>query len=361
MKGFCSLRSGFGYAPLRDIFRRPLSTSQVRYRGKKKRRLRVANPRLTDEQLTDEQLHLTLSLVDEVSEQLLLARGLVSEVRRELNVALRRPYEAHAKKAAKATPESLRTLMRQVPHPVVVVTALESPHGEHPVQEQRIPVPVAMTLSSFTSLAIRPTPMVTFNASLPSRTYSAVQSCRAFNIHILSGDHSGARLADRFTRGNNSPMRSEELGILAGLEEIGVRVEGRDEWLLEWNDAHRKAKAEYSRKHPSSPLAAYPKIRHWYRTYPESPPQDAPPRRTLPLLQGEGIMYVLKCTLDKSLTIAADTHAIVVGRVDEVLSGATGDRKQPALAYMDGEYQTIDENASTRDTTPSTDIADIKA
>ncbi|KJZ77700.1 hypothetical protein HIM_02877 [Hirsutella minnesotensis 3608] len=63
-------------------------------------------------------------------------------------------------------PEQLRSVMRLLASPVVVCTAT---HGSEPR---------AMTMSSFTSLTLTPTPLITFNVATPSRTLDAIASSR---------------------------------------------------------------------------------------------------------------------------------------------------------------------------------------
>ncbi|KAH6626785.1 flavin reductase like domain-containing protein [Chaetomium sp. MPI-SDFR-AT-0129] len=65
-------------------------------------------------------------------------------------------------------------------------------------------------MSSFTSLALHPTPVVSFNIAVPSRTYDAVAASRHFNLHILADDAPGAAVADWFAQGNYRERSSEE-------------------------------------------------------------------------------------------------------------------------------------------------------
>jgi flavin reductase (DIM6/NTAB) family NADH-FMN oxidoreductase RutF len=75
-----------------------------------------------------------------------------------------------------------------------------------------------MTVSSFTTLTLTPTPIVTFNIRTPSRTLDAIRESREFLIHILSATESGARVSHVFTQGNNpsattSVFTSPEFGV----------------------------------------------------------------------------------------------------------------------------------------------------
>ncbi|KAI1497619.1 flavin reductase like domain-containing protein [Biscogniauxia marginata] len=262
--------------------------------------------------------------------------------------ASRRP-QAAAEEPAGPTSQTnaIRSVMRQLPHPVVVITTLD--HVLHqPQTPTRMPIPRAMTVSSFTSLTIAPVPHVTFNVTLPSRTHRALEACGVFNAHILEGNDHGARIADRFTRGNSGPPSSpsssaataaddddDGLGILAGLEaDLGVRVLGREEWQAEWDQAARKGALTIP---PEGTTSA------------DQGSRDV--RRTVPVLQGRGILHVLKCRharLLSPLSFGADQHAIVIGEVlDITTSGCSADtgtgRDELALAYADRAYRRVGE------------------
>lgn len=162
--------------------------------------------------------------------------------------------------------------MRLLTNPVVVCT---STHGS---------TPRAMTMSSFTSLTLSPTPLVTFNVATPSRTLDAVSASGEFNIHVLAGDEAGAAVADHFTRGNVD-------GVFDGLE--GAEVES---------------------------VAGLP-----------------------PLLKGEGVLRVLRCRVLKDgphggLMRVRD-HVIVVGEVVEMIPGKKSD--EFGLAYADRKYRLV--------------------
>ncbi|KAF2501465.1 hypothetical protein BU16DRAFT_577614 [Lophium mytilinum] len=114
-----------------------------------------------------------------------------------------------------ADPLRLRSLMRQVPQSVVVITSNFWDPEKCKVISQ------GMTVSSFNTVQMEPRPMISFNVRLPSKTYHAIKRPRTpnqFNVHILKNDPDGARIADSFTRGND--QHPFDL-----LEEAGVSVE----------------------------------------------------------------------------------------------------------------------------------------
>lgn len=181
---------------------------------------------------------------------------------------------------ASSLPEQLRSVMRLLTHPVVVCTALDTPTS----------TPRGMTMSSFTSLSLSPTPLVTFNVATPSRTLDAIRSDpgREFNIHVLAAGGIGATVAENFTRGNAE-------GVFERLEGARCTMNGG-----------------------------------------------------APLLQGEGVLYVLRCKVAGDGTpdgriIQVRDHVIIVGEVLDVIvgQGTEGEGKLAALSYTDRSYRGV--------------------
>ncbi|KAI0378471.1 flavin reductase like domain-containing protein [Hypomontagnella monticulosa] len=243
--------------------------------------------------------------------------------------------------------QPMRAVMRQIPHPVVVITTLESTCnlaelGDSSDDRSPRPIPRAMTVSSFTSLSVDPVPRVTFNVTLPSLTHQALVRCGKFNAHILSGDDHGARVADLFTRGNRTPQEANgsDLGVLSGLEKLGVQVLGREKWLEEWKRA-----TEYGLKAIATGKAGT-----------ATSDGTLPPPTTLPILQGQGIMHVFKCEyrhLEPPVDGDFDHHAIVIGEVMDLIPGDPKD-ESIALAYADRAYRQVGEKLLDRPVTGNT-------
>lgn len=210
--------------------------------------------------------------------------------------------------AASTLPEQLRAVMRLIPHSVVVCTSVFSPPTISPseaVTSTTEPLPVSeprgMTMSSFTSLALRPTPIVTFNVATPSRTLDAVSSSRAFNVHVLSGDAEGACVAEWFRRGN-----AAGLGVFDAVrmrEGCGCEVVGA---------------------------------------------QGGKGRQRAPLLRGKGVLYALRCNvLDDGPTrglVQVRDHVVVLAEVVEIVEGegsAAAGEETFGLAYADRRYRQL--------------------
>ncbi|KAF4971035.1 hypothetical protein FSARC_2048 [Fusarium sarcochroum] len=183
-----------------------------------------------------------------------------------------KPPTVHPTKKA-PLPEQLRSIMRLLPHSVVVCTSNQPGDG-----------PRAMTMSSFTSLTLTPTPLVTFNIATPSRTLDAMRASRGFNVHVLSGDESGASVASHFTRGNVG----------------GSIFEG----------------VEYSQDDDEAPV-----------------------------LKEEGVMFALRCRVlqdapEEGLMRVRD-HVIVVGEVVEMVRVSAEEDEKFGLVYADRRYRQV--------------------
>ncbi|KAF6826868.1 flavin reductase like domain-containing protein [Colletotrichum plurivorum] len=144
--------------------------------------------------------------------------------------------------------------------------------------------PRGMTMSSFVSLSMDPVPLVTFNVRTPSRTLQAIQDEEGrFNVHVLAEGAEGARVAEWFTRGNT------------GAEVFGALPEG-----IEVVEEDGEA----------------------------------------PVLEGLGVLFVLKCQVLGEGLVRVRDHVVVVGEVKEV---AKGDGEGFGLVYADRQYRTLGE------------------
>lgn len=100
--------------------------------------------------------------------------------------------------------------MRKMPHSVVVATTSTTASSEDLSHSASIYTSKTdfkrifrgMTVSSFTTLTLTPTPIITFNIRKPSRTLDAIRESRQFLVHILSATDEGAKTAHNFTQGN---------------------------------------------------------------------------------------------------------------------------------------------------------------
>ncbi|KAH7138175.1 flavin reductase like domain-containing protein [Dendryphion nanum] len=103
--------------------------------------------------------------------------------------------------------ENLRTLMRHVPYPVVILTAA------HFDTETGTAVPLGTTLSSLNTVALDP-PIISFNIRNPSRTLDAIRADdRHFLVHFLKEGGPSPLVADSFIHGNYSAAYQTRLGL----------------------------------------------------------------------------------------------------------------------------------------------------
>lgn len=176
-----------------------------------------------------------------------------------------------------------------------------------------------MTVSSFASLDLDgDVAAVAFNVKRPSRTLDAIaRGSGAFNIHVLAGTDAGARVAHHFTRSNGAnPGRglvaatpldqpARTLGLFDDLEEragccvVGISAGSGDQ----------------------TSTAA-------------------------PLLQGPGVLYVLKCALpepSERMMLPVMNHTIVVAGVTDVITGVVplGEAEQAVAAPSNTEHATL--------------------
>lgn len=130
-------------------------------------------------------------------------------------------------------------------------------------------------MSSFAPLSLSPTPVVTFNIAVPSRTQQTIARTRHFTVHILAADACGARLADVYRVGNARPNST-----LRALQQTGSEVV--------W-------------PHPSTPG------RH----------ADS----EQPFIRSKGVLFVLRCRLlDTPMggLVPVRDHVVVLGEVLEI-------------------------------------------
>ncbi|KAF4993892.1 hypothetical protein FGRMN_6139 [Fusarium graminum] len=163
--------------------------------------------------------------------------------------------------------------MRLLPHSVVVCTSNQPGDG-----------PRAMTMSSFTSLTLSPTPLVTFNIATPSRTLDAIRASGGFNVHVLSGDEQGASVASHFTKGNIGES------IFKGLR--------------------------YQQENDEAPV-----------------------------LEEDGVMFALRCRVLKDAPeeglMRVRDHVIVVGEVMEMVRISQEEDEKFGLVYADRRYRQV--------------------
>ncbi|KAI1330099.1 hypothetical protein F5Y16DRAFT_46057 [Xylariaceae sp. FL0255] len=179
--------------------------------------------------------------------------------------------------------------------------------------DMRPPIARGMTIASLASLSAHPA-LLTFNITVPSTFYSALQTCEDFNVHILSPDQDGVRLAVLFRSGNrvNADTKnknfSEEYGAFQALkpkpwEKTTIRQPffgNADVWRTQFKEALRKGQ-ETERKGKVA-----------YQRY------------EVPEIYGPGVVTTLKCTMVQAITPKVGNNKVII--IGQVLFEKKNDR-----------------------------------
>ncbi|KAI9707471.1 MAG: hypothetical protein M1836_000432 [Candelina mexicana] len=187
----------------------------------------------------------------------------------------------------------IRTLMRRIPHPVVVITS-SSPLT---LGDPSTSVDRGMTVSSLTTVTLHPYPVFSFNIRRPSSTLSALTSSRQFLVHFIRATAQGARIADAFAKEN---VEQASRGLAA--EDVKV--------------LKRRGKV------------------------------GGPP-----ILASKEVMRVVRCEM-MGMGVEVEDHVIILGKVVGVLLNSNGDGeegedpKDLGLMYVNRGYRSLNDNIS---------------
>jgi hypothetical protein len=197
----------------------------------------------------------------------------------------------------------LRTLMRTLPHPVVLLTT-SLPVG--PGVPNRHEQYRAMSLSSFTTVTLSPQPTISFNIRTPSHTFPAIPKNGNFMIHILAATPAGAKLAGMFTSGGG------------GVDVFKKIHEGKKEGKgIKVVEHEMVVKLKNGSRHQLI---------------------------VTPRLEAEGVVRVLRCEVpywNPRGGWKVGDHQLVFGVVREVLG--EGEEGVNGLGYADGRYRGLGE------------------
>ena len=183
----------------------------------------------------------------------------------------------------------MRQLMRQMPHPVVLVTASKSDsfrterNNTDLFNRTDTKNFCAMTVSSMTTVSLDPDPVISFNVKKPSQTLDAIQSQKSFFINLLINSPQGAHLAHQFSQGDAQAAFQK-------IQERGARIQLR----------------------PS--LFSF-----------------------TPVISSPGINGHLACTVIPDQCVTVSDHVIVVAKVHHISTRRAG--RKSGLAYGEGSYR----------------------
>lgn len=209
----------------------------------------------------------------------------------------------------------VRTLMRRVPYPVVVITT-----SCWDAEQQKY-VSHGMTVSSFNTVQIEPRALISFNVRIPSHTLSAITAQDPpggwdnlathgrFNVHVLENTVQAARLADVFTKGNDTHPFTEA-------EKAGA--------IIEYDSGNT------------------------------------------PRIKDESVVAVLDCFLLPQKMITLDNHVVLVAEVHSVhQDDRQREREQMGLLYVNRAYaitvQSTTKSAAPKSLKPKTAMNDVPA
>ncbi|KAF9157706.1 hypothetical protein BGX21_000689 [Mortierella sp. AD011] len=238
------------------------------------------------------------------------------------------------------TSEKLRRVLRKVPFPVVVVST-SSPHN--PSHRRGI------TISSFSSISLRPIPLISFCVKLPSRASTILHESDQFVVQFLASDqipHSVAFSSSvpppptvaAALSGSRSGPGSVSTPLSSGprASKSGVPQDKYIEELV--SEASRQTLVESESNNGSSdgngPLSDLttetdpdPFEVLGYTTDPES---------NIPVLLNT--LGAIRCRTHKVMEVG--DHEMWIGHVEKVLHGEIPDQQEPLL-YHDRSYRRV--------------------
>ncbi|KAL8749169.1 MAG: hypothetical protein Q9199_007851 [Rusavskia elegans] len=114
---------------------------------------------------------------------------------------------------AQSVAENVRSLMREIPHPLTIIVAQDTITGSPPA---------GLLVSSFNTVTLYPTPYVSFNLKLPSSTYDAIKASRAFTASaVADAQLANDFLMDKKAEGYMETMRSNVYDQRGGMLKPG--------------------------------------------------------------------------------------------------------------------------------------------
>jgi flavin reductase (DIM6/NTAB) family NADH-FMN oxidoreductase RutF len=116
---------------------------------------------------------------------------------------------------------SLKSIMRCMPQPIVVVTSRDNVRNR---------ADYGMTISTFTTVCIQPESCISFSIKRPSHTLDAIESSGSFAVHFLRDSSTAARLAHSFSINPGPFFAGEDTALI---QDFGVeRSESSDQLPL---------------------------------------------------------------------------------------------------------------------------------
>lgn len=196
--------------------------------------------------------------------------------------------------------DTVRRLMRHVPHPVVIVTAAPRKTSQERADASHWR---GATISSFVTVALDPHPVVCFNIKQDSSTFAALKDSAQFNVHLLRSSDEAQTIASKFASGNAlEPFHDGE---------------GELEWWV---------------REPGANEVGAPVI--------EGTKDEVEAEGTA---KDSVVSFRLSCNHVADKTVAIGDHVVVFGRVVDVSLGldlghSASEPHAPCLLYVEGGY-----------------------
>lgn len=127
-------------------------------------------------------------------------------------------------------PDEVRQIMRCVPQSIAILTTNKLLHRTDFVDPSEVPRSIGMTLSSVTTVTMKPNPIVSFNIKKPSQTLDAIRNCRNFVLHFPTCSSAGAHLADSFSKGATQLLDNYSQNFLKSMR-VPISYQGRTFYL----------------------------------------------------------------------------------------------------------------------------------
>jgi flavin reductase (DIM6/NTAB) family NADH-FMN oxidoreductase RutF len=212
---------------------------------------------------------------------------------------------------------ALRQLMRDVAYPVAIVTATP-----HPTASSEPSDPHhwrGATISSFTTVALEPVPVVSFNVRHDSSTFEALKASGKFNVHLMGCTDRARTLAKDFARGLGSQPF--------------------------YGKTHGSLRAMFAQPTAGDEIA-HPTILPQSGTYVErtlrTPSRKSSGGFANLYHHQETVLFQLNCTFLPDKTVEIGDHVVVFGEVRGIDGVEDGDVDRhatvPCLLYVHGHF-----------------------
>lgn len=205
--------------------------------------------------------------------------------------------------------------MRRVPYPVAIVTSTEPSLSTSDSEPTSASGFRGMTVSSFNTVTLSPTPVISFNVRRPSETLNALLTSGQFLVHLLATNQQTASLARDFARGNQNLALGEGMFEFVGAKpSSSANSEGKEGGI------------------PSLPL---PMLRYKHRDTSAAASNTSRTGSDL-----DWFPFIFECRLLPESVSRVYDHTIVVGRIVRAITSSEsgGSSEELCLTYANTKF-----------------------